>query len=184
MRKLAYGFTLLELIATLAITALLLVMAAPTFSTLTTRAHFAGLTGQLLAGFNYARSEAIRTNQIVYACALNAKSNLDIQGCSHLKRSKEFVWDEGLLLYADLPHGSPSQYDTREALRHTLFREQISVSAKTKQLAFNAEGRTHNGQEYVFLLRDRNNEMCRTIHLSASGKARACSHGEAHCDAC
>jgi type IV fimbrial biogenesis protein FimT len=184
MRNACHGFTFIELLVVLAIAALLLALAVPAFAALVRQGHFAALTGELIGNLNYARSEAIRRNQAVYACALNAKTNLTIQGCSHTKKQQTFIWDEGILLFADQPNGKPNQYDSNERVRHALFRSQISVRSNTSQLAFDAEGHLRNNTGNAFILRDRLSGECRTIWLNASGRAHSCQQGESDCDRC
>lgn len=184
MRNACRGFTFIELLVVLAIAALLLALAVPAFAALVRQGHFAELSGELIGNLHYARSEAIRRNQSVYACALNAKTNLTIQGCSHTQKQQTFAWDEGILLFADLPNGTPNQYDSNERVRHALFRSQISVRSHTGQLTFNAEGRLNNSTGSAFILRDRLSGECRTIWLNVSGQAHSCQHGEANCDRC
>lgn len=57
------GFTLIELIIVLVIAALLMLVAAPAFSTFMARQQLAGDVNQLLSVMTFARSEAIKQRQ-------------------------------------------------------------------------------------------------------------------------
>ena len=127
MHKICRGFTFIELLTALAIAALLLALAVPAFAALVRQGQFAELTGQLIGNLNYARSEAIRRNQAVYACALNAKTNLTIQGCRHTQKQQTFIWDEGILLFADQPNGKPNQYDSNDPIIDPALVESIAI---------------------------------------------------------
>lgn len=61
------GFTLIELVITLAIMALLLFSAAPNFAPLTINSQMIAFTDQLSAFLGHARSEAIWRNQDLWA---------------------------------------------------------------------------------------------------------------------
>lgn len=178
------GVTLVELLTVICLAGLVLAMAVPSYARLSTQARFAELSQGLISTLDYARSEAIRTNQPVHACALNAKSNLDIQGCRAKQLKQEFIWDEGLLIYADSPDNPNRRYDSREAIRHILFRSGIEVRANRHQITFDEEGRLESRLAQTFRLNDPSSHSCRTIRVTLSGKASACSPREAGCDVC
>ncbi|WP_181880992.1 GspH/FimT family pseudopilin [Crenobacter cavernae] len=181
------GFTLIELVVVMAVAAISLAVAVPAFSSLSLNARLSDITSDLVATLNYARSEAIRRNQTVYVCALNAKSNLDVQGClsSKIAGSNNYSWGEGILAYADLQaKNTPAAYSSGEKVRHALFKQDVSVQLPAKQLAFSAEGRLQDGSSYRFVFRDNASQECRTIRLSGSGRARLCDKGETGCDIC
>jgi len=179
------GFTLFELLIVMALAALLVTLSADTMPTWLAR-HRLALLGQQLAGqLHYARSEALRGNRTVYLCALNAKSNLDLQGCLAKRRKAHYVWDEGALVYADNPLASgnhPAAYDSGERLRAVQFDAGVTVSAPLVQLRFDADG--HPAEAVVFQLQDKATGQCRQLALSGAGRARLCSAGEVGCGGC
>jgi type IV fimbrial biogenesis protein FimT len=59
------GFTLIELMFGIALFALLLVLAMPTFTAMVQNSRLRGATDSILAGLQIARSEALRRNQTV-----------------------------------------------------------------------------------------------------------------------
>ena len=59
------GFTLIELMFGIALFALLMVLAMPTFTTMLQNSRLRGATDSILAGLQMARSEALRRNQTV-----------------------------------------------------------------------------------------------------------------------
>jgi type IV fimbrial biogenesis protein FimT len=70
------GFTLIEMMITLAILGILISIALPSFTTMLERQKLKAATEQLLSIFNLAKTEAIKNNSLIY---INAKktSNLN-----------------------------------------------------------------------------------------------------------
>ncbi|KZE33579.1 hypothetical protein AVW16_08570 [Crenobacter luteus] len=179
------GLTLVELLVAMAVAAIGLAIAIPSFGALSRKARLSDASSDLAASLNYARSEAIRRNQAVHVCALNAKTNLDVQGCLSLKTTpQEYSWNEGVLLYADRPDkAKPGVYESGERIRHVQFKAAVAVSTTSPQLTFNAEGRVDGGQTLLFRLRDLHSDKCLTVRLSAGGRARLLDPEENNCDA-
>lgn len=64
----ARGFSLIELIVTISIVAILLAVALPSFVDTITRNRIAGAANDFVAGLNYARTEALRRNGSAGVC--------------------------------------------------------------------------------------------------------------------
>lgn len=73
--RLQQGFSLVELMVTVALLTILITVAIPSFNSSLQRANAASLADSLINSLNYAKSEAISRNQRVYLCARNAAGN-------------------------------------------------------------------------------------------------------------
>jgi len=65
MRKQHIGFTIIELMITLAVVAVLTVLASPTFSDLITKSRLRGATDDIVALLNHARANAVKLERQV-----------------------------------------------------------------------------------------------------------------------
>ncbi|MEH6445666.1 MAG: GspH/FimT family pseudopilin [Oceanospirillaceae bacterium] len=84
------GFSLVELMVTLAIIVILITVAVPSFNSSLLRADASSLADSLISSLNYAKSEAVSRNERIYLCARNANGS----GC--LNNSAD--WDGGWLI--------------------------------------------------------------------------------------
>ncbi|PLY17285.1 MAG: hypothetical protein C0631_00025 [Sedimenticola sp.] len=86
------GFTLVELIVTIAIAAIILTIGIPSFRTLIANSTVTSEVNQLVAYMHLARSEAIKRGRNAVLCATS-----DGQTCS-----KSIEWQHGFMVFADL----------------------------------------------------------------------------------
>jgi type IV fimbrial biogenesis protein FimT len=85
------GFTLVELMVTLAVMAILLVIAVPSFRDVLRRNQVSSASNALLANLSYARSEAIDRGQLVSMCP-----SADGATCSN---PASLAYESGWLIY-------------------------------------------------------------------------------------
>lgn len=84
------GFTLIELMVTIGIAALLLGIAAPSFREMAVRNRLSTYTNELISTINVARSEAVRRGTTVTIC-----SSKDAASCAG-------TWNDGWIVFVDL----------------------------------------------------------------------------------
>jgi len=87
------GFTLLELMAVIAILSLLVMMAAPSFEDTTTKASIRAGTTDLATDLAYARSAAVTRSESVSLCA--SDESITPRVCNNGS------WDDGWLVFYD-----------------------------------------------------------------------------------
>lgn len=85
------GFTLIELMVTIAVLAIVVTMAAPSFTTMINNNRSAALGEELATALNFARSEAVRRGSRVSICASG-----DGASCSGAN-----TWTQGWIVFAD-----------------------------------------------------------------------------------
>jgi type IV fimbrial biogenesis protein FimT len=78
MKNRHIGFTLIELMVVIAVGAILMAIAAPSFQSLLDPTRMSSISGQLMSDLNLARSESINRNSRVLVCARNAAGD----GCA------------------------------------------------------------------------------------------------------
>jgi type IV fimbrial biogenesis protein FimT len=103
------GVTLIELMTALAVAAILMSIAIPSFRQSIINNRLASITNEFISGINYARSEAIKLGRSVTLC----KSS---NGSSCSTDNTEF-WDEGWIAFADL--NADGVVDTGETILRT-----------------------------------------------------------------
>lgn len=83
------GFTLVELLVVLVIVAVILVLAAPAYSTLILRTKLKSYTNSVIASVYFARGEAVKSNAPIRMCVVNAAKD-DCKGSGS--------WEEGWIV--------------------------------------------------------------------------------------
>ena len=101
------GATVLELMVTLSIAAILLSLAAPSYESFTNRQRMKAALGALHADLMAARSQAIYRNRIVVACPGNPAD-----GCTSGSN-----WSKGWIVYED-GNGDRQRQEDEHLLRH------------------------------------------------------------------
>lgn len=85
------GFTLIELVVVIVISAILMAVGVPSFQTITTNNRIAADTNQLVSSLTLARSEAIKRGAEVSVCM-----SADGQACTTTG-----AWDQGWIVRVD-----------------------------------------------------------------------------------
>ncbi|MDF0606150.1 GspH/FimT family pseudopilin [Neisseriaceae bacterium TC5R-5] len=167
------GFTLSEMLITLAVLSLLLALAAPSLNRLLLAQKLRQHAQALSSSIQLARSEALHSQRHVYICAANLKRNLQIQGCAPSKGGEMQSWDEGALVYADKEGGLSAAYDSQERLHLLPFaQEHIQIRAASTQLILSPEGRLADGQSQQFYLSSPNSRQCLELTIAGHGRSQ------------
>lgn len=133
----AAGSTLLELMITVAISAILLGIAIPSFSSFVVRSRVTTYSNDLIGTVNYARSEAVRLGTTVSICG-----STDQTTCSN-------SWDSGWIVFINNDGDNPPVIDAGEAIlkRYSALTPNYSIGADasvTNGLTFTRDGAAVN----------------------------------------
>ncbi len=162
MRKKNSGFTLVELLVTLAVAALMLAWAVPSFKNLLDNNRMATRVNDFVSGINLARTEAIKQGQQGIVCISNNGT-----GCTG-----GTDWGVGWLAFVDVDEdGAP---DPAEIVRTGEATEgDLDFGGNLDTIAFNPDGTLANvglGLPALDFCDDRGTAYGRTVALNAAGR--------------
>jgi|AntAceMinimDraft_5_1070358.scaffolds.fasta_scaffold00454_14 type IV fimbrial biogenesis protein FimT len=123
-RKNVAGYTLIELMAVLAIASALLVVAIPMFRTQIQNSHMSAAGTDLLSTFMSAKSEAVGRNYPVTVCIRNE----DADGCAaEGDYDGEFGWEKGWLTFVNMNGNKTLDADEDILQNHAPLADTITV---------------------------------------------------------
>ena len=165
------GFTALELLVVIAIAAVLVAMAAPSFSGLRRTASIGSAANQLLWALHYARSTAILRNVPAVVC-------LSADGARCLTSAGTPA--SGWLVFLDQQRSSPVQLNAAdELLRNIPLPSQVTVQGTRAAVTFWPTARA--GTTSTFKLCDaRGDPRGKAVVVSQTGRPRV-ADGDATC---
>lgn len=157
------GFTLVELMITIAVLAVILAIATPSFKTVINSNRLTAQTNGLVAALQMARSEALKRNSTVAVCrSANGTSCAGAIG----------AWEQWIIVDSD-----------DEMIRHGQVRTPVQLSADEHTVSFRGNGMAQDAAEIVVCLpANRPAENVKRISISAAGRvAIASENGEGEC---
>ena len=157
------GFTLLELMITLAIIGLVMAFAVPSMSTFIKNDRLSSQINNLVGHLAYARSEAVLRSQQVGLCASD-----DTTSCTATN------WADGWILYVDLD--SSSTFNTDDIIlrvQQALSGNNTLTSTMGNNFIYDNRGFSSNGAVGTFsLCDDRLLDHVKSISISNTGRVR------------
>jgi len=176
----ASGFTLIELMVTLAVAAIILTVGVPSFVSMTRDNSLITQTNELVADINLARSEAVKRGTRVVLCR-SANPAAATPTCG----GNANTWTTGWLMFADT-----NRTGTYVAADDTLIRigqptggtlTVITNNVANNNLEYNADGTTNEGggTALFVICDDRGASKGRQIQVNAMGRPRLIKGSEA-----
>lgn len=168
------GFTLIELIITLAVGVTLMVVAVPSFLDFQRNARLSDAVSNFLAAANTAKSNAMKQGFNTYVIPLDGGTN----------------WSVGWMVYTDKNWNQSFDASTDEVvLRHDALAADISISIPTTSsltsgyLLFNGSGfpRMKNGSFGGATMVMNNVQRSSSIIIDPAGRLRSCKTGSTGC---
>lgn len=164
------GFTLVELVTTVAIAAVLAAIALPSFRNTLRSNRVATSTNEMLASLSYSRSEAIRSARWASICGSAAGTACD------------GTWTQGWLVWSD-SDGDGVLETGETVLRFSQGNAKLAVTAPAGDvITFDARGRRMSAADQTVVMQPDecgDQPLRRTLNVNATGQVRidreACS---------
>lgn len=160
------GFTIIELLTTLAVVAVGLSAAAPSLKNLSAENQVTAANNIIVSGLNLARSSAITSGNDITICP-----TVDGVNCS------EVSWEKGWVVYNDLDNDDNA--DAEEVIRVVTFESQLSASGFDNQIVFQPDGTTAMGSDVTITScyhEEADHNYCVDVNVSAFGSIRSAPH--------
>lgn len=190
MRK-QRGFTLIELLVVLTLAAILLSLAAPSFSRLISATRITGAVNTFMGDLRFARSEAIRLGGTVTMCRSSNPETTNTSGptCGN---GSAVGWESGWIIFRDQNSDATRDYDADTTLDDRVLRIQgpltsidsIGESGAATKFRFTATGRllsVGSATEIQFGGADFDNSLQRVVCVNLGGRARIAGNGTTSC---
>jgi len=159
------AFSLIELMVTVAIAAILAALAAPNFASIIQNNSMTTQYNELLAGLNFARSEAIRRGIPVNVCKSNDQTN-----CG----DNTVDWQDGWLVFADTITVNGTRDAGEELIRvHDALSNGSSLDYNLANVRYDIDGSILGNSNLFFTMCDsRGDNFRRGLHVAATGRVR------------
>lgn len=186
----AHGFTLIELMVVMAVTAILATLAAPSFTRLLQSNTISSNVNLFLADVRFARSEAIRLGGAVVLCRSDAPE-ASSPTCGSGSGPGGNGWVSGWIIFQDLDNDGNKDNSSPV---DPLLRVQAPITAmdsiveggsgSSTKIRFTATGRLFNlssATQFQFGGGNYSNDVQRVLCLNLSGRARIAGDGTTSC---
>lgn len=160
------GFTLLELMITMALILSLLTLGVPTFASMLRDSRLTSIANDLLGILNLARSEAIKRGVVISVC-----KSADGKQCGGSG------WSEGWIVFVNRDKTMPPLVDSDEAvlLSHEALPAGYNLAANhnfLNHVSYYPSGRSNNMGRFVLCKDEKLVNHSRAIFVSITGRAR------------
>jgi len=157
------GFTLLELVAGLSITAILTVTGVPAFSELVQRNRISSEINTFVTHLHYVRSEAVKRGVRVVMCR-----SADETGCSRTQG-----WQEGWIIFTD--KNANRKYDGDDQLLYSRQGQENDItitSGRRRTITYQNTGQSPGSNGTYVFCNPHYPEYAKAVIISNSGRPR------------
>lgn len=167
--RLAAGFTLIELMVSVSVVAILLTVGVPSFNRFIEHTLITKTSHEVRSGLALARTEAVKRNSPVQLCNLDTQTN----SCAGLAAVGRTVWTAGFLVFRDLNNNRLYEPQQDLLLREVVFDDAVTVSwGRGDLLIYASTGRPQLGNSSFNILHTQSQQGRRLV-LNNSGRVRA-----------
>jgi len=159
------GFTLIELMVTLAMAAIVLTVGVPSFRDMVRKNEMAGYTNRLVGALKLARSEAIKRGEPVSVCKSNTGNSCTGAGTN---------WEDGWIVFVNTDNDSPAALDAGETILRVMPALKNAYTLRgtnnfASYLTYHPSGRANNMGHFVLC---ENNQLAnsRAVFINLTGK--------------
>ncbi len=164
------GFTLIELIVTMAIAAIVLSVGVPTFRGVVLDSGMATNANRFVASINLARSSAIRYQRNATICT-SSNFNASTPTCSG-----STDWTNGWIVYVDKDRDGAVDADEVLSVQEPM-KDNVSFSSGTfDDFTYDSRGFVNNGDQ-LDLCDSRTGETGRRVRINAAGRINVTAQG-------
>lgn len=157
----AKGFTLVELMIVIAVLAVLVAIAFPSFQGSIRSNRIATTSNELMASFALARTEAIRSKLGSGVC-----TSANGTSCGG-------TWNDGWIVWTDAAGGKPGELDPGETVvRYVKPNQQMTMSGSAVILGFDPRGRSMAGGQTLGVKPKNYATPVRCVRLTPTGQVR------------
>ncbi len=162
--KVSYGFTMVEVMVVLSITAIIVAFAAPSFMNIVANNRVVAASNELVTALNLAKSEAVRSGQTTTIC----KSS-DATQCNDAAE-----WNDGFLLFQDTDNSLTVNSDERIIKAYNVTELNLDfdyINNAINNIKFRPNGRINLNGHFCFK-NSYKQENSRVVIITQSGRIR------------
>jgi len=166
------GVTMIELLVTLSIAAILLTLAVPNFMDFVRNSRLTNAANDLSLAMAYARSEAVKRGSKITVCGRS-----DDATCGNSQSVEEkYIWDDGWLVFVDTD-GDGVVDNGESVLRIFGALDSVTVRTSERRATFNNQGFAVGYNQTFMICDSRGEDNAKGVVLSAQGRVRSDSSG-------
>ena len=168
MKKLPRGFTLIELMVTISIAAVILAIGIPSFNAFVQKNRVVALSSGFISSVNYARIESVKRGVSVSVCPSGNKNQTTCGGAND--------WNQGWIVFVDAAGSGKLSKQSDRLQIYQSFQDLGSLKTKEPRITFASTGypiagaQAGAGAEYLFSALGCTGEHGRLVILSNTGR--------------